>query len=67
MDASYYGAVPVAQPTGGPGPQPSPENTAPLRTAQVSGKAGLFEQAGFWIVAIIAVAMGLVHLSIRWS
>lgn len=67
IDASYYGVVPVAQPSGGPEPMSSPESTTNIRTAPLPSKAGLFSQAGFWIVALLALAIGLVHISIRFS
>lgn len=67
IDASYYGAVGSTQPTGGGGAQPNPEGTAPLRTEPRAGQVGLFREAGFWIVLLVAAAFGLVRLSIRWG
>lgn len=67
LDASSYGAVPVSQPSGDPGPMSSPENTPPVRTAPLPAKLPLLSQAGFWVVALIALAIGLVHVSIRFA
>lgn len=67
IDSSYYGAVPAVQPTGEAGAQPMPEATAPARTTPVAGKTPLFAQPGFWVVAIVAVAIGLIHVSIRFA
>lgn len=67
LTSQFYGAVPVAQPTGQPGPQPSPENTTPIRTTAVPGRQAVLHRPAFWIVVIIALAVGLAHLSIRFS
>lgn len=68
ITSSYYGiAAEPVQPTGGAGPQPTPELTTPIATAPAPGRAGLLGQPSFWIVAILAAAVGLVHLSIRLS
>lgn len=67
FDSSYYGAVPAIQPTGGAGPQPNPEITAPARTTPVAGKTPLLQQSGLWVVLLLAAAIGLVHVSIRFA
>lgn len=68
VSSSYYGVPgePV-QPTGGAGPQPNPEIASTISTTPAPGRLGIFNQAGFWIVAIVAAAIGLVHVSIRFS
>lgn len=66
-DSSYYGAVPVAQPSGDPGPMANPETTTAIRTAPLASKLPLLHQGGFWIVALIALAVGLIHISVRFS
>jgi hypothetical protein len=68
VSSAYYGiAAEPVQPTGGAGPQPMPEATTPIATTPAPGRLGVFHQAGFWIVALVAIAIGLVHLSIRFS
>lgn len=67
VSSSYYGVVPQVQPTGSAAPQPNPEQTTGIATVAPAGRTGVLGQAGFWIVALIAVAVGLVHLSIRFS
>lgn len=67
IDPSYYGVVPAVQPTGSSVPQPTPEATAPARTTPVAGKLPLLHQSGLWIVLLIAAAIGLVHVSIRFA
>lgn len=67
VDASFYGVVPVAQPTGDASPMASPESTTRIRTAPLPSQLGLFHQAGFWIVALIALAIGLIHVSVRFA
>jgi hypothetical protein len=67
FDSSFYGAVGSTQPTGTAGAQPNPEGTAPIRTEPRPGQGGIFSSPAFWLVALIAGALGLVHLSIRWS
>ena len=68
FDSSYYGiyAEPV-QPTGEAGPQPTPELATTIATTPAPGRLAVFHQAGFWIVALLAVAIGLVHISIRFA
>lgn len=67
ITSAYYGAVPAIQPTGGPGPQPNPEITATETTTRPPGKTALLSQSGFWVVALVAVAIGLIHVSVRFS
>lgn len=67
IDASFYGVAPVAQPSGDASPMPAPEQTTRIRTAPLPGNLGIFHQAGFWIVALVALAIGLVHVSIRFA
>jgi hypothetical protein len=66
-DASYYGAIQAVQPSGLPAPLASPGETTPIRTTALAGNLGIFHQAGFWIAAMVALAIGLVHFSIRFS
>ena len=68
ITSAYYGVVAEpAQPTYAAGAQPNPEATAPMATTAPAGRLPLFSQAGFWIVALLALAAGLVHASIRFS
>ena len=67
IDATYYGVVPVAQPTGDASPIANPDQVTRTRTAPLPSQLGVFHQAGFWIVALIALAIGLVHVSIRFA
>ena len=67
IDPSYYGVVAVAQPHGGATVQNNPENTTPISTAPPVGKLPLIQQTGFWLVALLALAVGLVHVYIRFS
>jgi hypothetical protein len=67
IDASFYGAIGSTQPTGTASVQPNPENTAPVRTEPRPGQSGIFTSPAFWLVVIVGSALGLVHLSVRWS
>lgn len=66
-DSSFYGVVPVTQPSGNAGAQPNPEGTTPVRTQPVSGKLPLLHQAGLWIVLLVAMAIGLVSFSVHFG
>jgi hypothetical protein len=67
IDAAFYGAVGSAQPTGTPDPQPDPAGATRVRTEPRIGQGGIVHNPVFWLVALVASALGLVHLSIRWS
>lgn len=67
ITSAYYGAVPAMQPTGGAGPQPNPEITSTESTTRPAGKMPLLSQPGFWVVALVAAAIGLIHVSLRFS
>ena len=62
-----YGAVPAIQPTGGAGPQPNPSASTPISTQPAPGAGGLISEPSFWLVALLAVAIGLIHVSICLS
>lgn len=64
---ALYGVPAAVQPSGAPGPQPNPEITSPISTAPIPGRTRVTSQPTFWIVIIVAVAIGLVHVSIRFS
>lgn len=66
-DAEWYGAIPISPPVDSAGPMANPETTSPVSGGQPAGKMPLFAQAGFWIVALVAVAIGLAHVSIRFG
>jgi len=68
ISSSYYGiAAEPVQPTGMSTPQPTPQAATPVATTPSPGRVGVFSQAGFWIVALVALAIGLIHISIRFS
>lgn len=67
ITSSFYGAVGATQPSGTAGPQADPGGTAPVRTEPRPGQSGIFTSPVFWLVVIVGSALGLVHLSIRWS
>ena len=68
VNSAYYGiAGEPVQPTGEASAQPTPELSTTIATAPPAGRLGIFHQAGFWIVALLALAIGLVHVSIRFA
>lgn len=60
-----YGSVPSAAPSGSAAPQANPASTSQVTQAARPGP--WFASPVLWIVIIIALAFGLVHLSFRWS
>jgi hypothetical protein len=65
--SSYYGVTASQQPTGQAGPQPNPEGSTLIRTTEPAGSGPFYTKAGFWIVAIILAAAGLIHFSVKLS
>ncbi|MCL2393258.1 MAG: hypothetical protein FWC87_01115 [Acidimicrobiaceae bacterium] len=68
VTSAYYGiAQEPVQPTGMSTPQPAPQAATPIATTPVPGRVGVFAQPSFWLVFLLALAVGLIHLSIRFS